>query len=141
MNKRILCLIFAAGCVVGPVRSLSAENITLTTYYPAPFGAYDRVKLVPRDSLPEDPNCNDQDDAGVLYYDNGKGEKAEGVYVCQKTGEDERERPEFEWVLVSRPFKEEPAKVFNHKVVCIKSDGKLGVCANNPSMDGTCACY
>ncbi len=41
----------------------SAENLTLTTYYPAPFGAYDRIRLVPRGTLagPCDP--------GLLYVD------------------------------------------------------------------------
>lgn len=28
-----------------------AESLTLTTYYPAPFGAYDRLRLVPRGNL------------------------------------------------------------------------------------------
>lgn len=31
---------------------VSAETITLSTYYPAPYGAYDRLKLVPRTALP-----------------------------------------------------------------------------------------
>lgn len=29
-----------------------AESMTLTTYYPAPYGAYDRLRLVPRADLP-----------------------------------------------------------------------------------------
>ena len=129
------------GCMVCSAPVLWAENITLTTYYPAPFGSYDRLKLVPRDSLPADPNCNDAEDVGILYYDNGKGEQPEGVYVCQQTGKDSMNKAEYDWILVSRPMKEEPAKIRNYKVVCVKPDGKWGVCANNPSMDGTCACY
>jgi hypothetical protein len=31
--------------------SAQTNTVTLTSYYPAPFGAYDRLRLVPRASL------------------------------------------------------------------------------------------
>ncbi len=42
-----------------------ADTLTLTTYYPAPFGAYDRMRLVPRSALVG--AC----DIGTLYVDDG----------------------------------------------------------------------
>ncbi len=68
---------------------LFADNVVkLSTYYPAPFGAYDRLKLVPRGSLPLDPNCDGLNDRGPMYYDKGEGSLTEGVYVCQRVSED-----------------------------------------------------
>ena len=80
--------------------ALFADNVVkLSTYYPAPFGAYDRLKLVPRETLPLDPNCDTADDLGTMYYDNGAGELAEGVHVCQKIG------PEImTWVPISGKY-------------------------------------
>jgi hypothetical protein len=47
MKKFILTLaILTLGTVTG-----RAETLTLTTYYPAPFGAYDQLRLVPRAAL------------------------------------------------------------------------------------------
>ena len=71
-----------------------------------------------------------------MYYDDGLNDLQEGIYVCQRIAKEK-----FEWVLVSRALWSDPEIVANHKVVCVKSDGKLGVCINNPSMDGTCGCY
>ncbi len=116
----------------------SAENMTLTTYYPAPFGAYDRIKLVPRASLALDPYCDDEKDVGLMYYDDGKGEQVAGIYVCHLDGKDH-----YRWVYLSRPFQADDTPtedVRSAKVVCVKEDGKFGVCVNNPSFDGTCAC-
>jgi len=47
-------------------QSLYAESITLTTYYPAPFGAYDRLRLVPRAPLSDPGGCA----PGTIYVDN-----------------------------------------------------------------------
>ncbi len=52
------------------------ETVTLTTYYPAPFGAYDRLQLVPRASLPA--ACQN----GMIYV-NTAGE----LQFCNDTGQ------------------------------------------------------
>jgi len=44
----------------------ATEQITLTTYYPSPFGAYDRVRLVPRAETGIVCNTNN---VGLMYYD------------------------------------------------------------------------
>ncbi len=48
MKKFLLILLFLF--FLGPA-PLPAESITMTTYYPAPFGAYDQLRLVPRGDL------------------------------------------------------------------------------------------
>lgn len=127
---------------------LSAGQVTLTTYYPSPFGSYDRLKLVPRDSLELDPHCDDKGDVGIMYFDNGQGEKTAGIYVCQQTALDAFDMvllsvfvpPEKEEVEEKEEKKSEEPTVSVQKIVCIGPDGKMGVCINNPSADGTCAC-
>ncbi len=73
--------------------------VKLSTYYPAPFGAYDRLKLVPRATLPLDPNCDDESDLGTMYYDKGEETLAEGIFVCQRIGKDA-----LTWVPVSGQY-------------------------------------
>jgi len=46
----------------------------------------------------------------------------------------------FQWFLMNQLELQEAEVISNEKVVCIKADGKLGVCINNPSADGTCGC-
>lgn len=55
-----------------------SESITLTTYYPAPFGAYDRVKLVPR-ALSGMPCAVGGGDNGTMYFDG----TSKDIYVCK----------------------------------------------------------
>lgn len=58
--KRIFLAILAALLTASPSY---AESLTLTTYYPAPFGAYDRLRLVPRSPLTG--SC----DIGTMYVE------------------------------------------------------------------------
>ena len=134
-KEKIIKVSFLIGGLIVLASVLSAESVHLSTYYPAPFGAYDRLKLVPRDSLPLDPHCNDKNDLGTMYYDNGLNKLVEGIYACQRAAEDT-----FVWVLMSRQLLPGAQPLRNEKVVCIKTDGKFGVCMNNPSSDGTCGC-
>ncbi len=115
--------------------TVCAEDLTITTYYPAPFGAYDRIKLVPREPLPESPYCDDVEDVGLMYYNNGTTESAEGIYVCQENVKDE-----YKWIFVSKVITRAAEPAGNQKVVCVKTDDSFGVCMNNPSADGTCFC-
>lgn len=48
MKKIILFVIIFLIC---SPHLVLAETVTLSTYYPAPFGTYDRVRLVPRDPI------------------------------------------------------------------------------------------
>jgi hypothetical protein len=127
------------GCILSllilfPFKHSAADQLQLTTFYPAPFGAYDRMRLVPRNSLP-DADCDAQEKVGVIYYDDGKNQKPEGLYACQKLDQNR-----FGWVFISKPFSSKESPVVQQNVVCLKSDKSFGVCLNNPSADGTCAC-
>jgi len=136
MNTKIsIKILLGIGCLAILSTVLFAENITLNTYYPSPMGSFDRIKLVPRSSIPLNPDCNEQGEVGIMYYDNGAGAMAEGVHVCQKLPD-----ASFHWVFVSPPVTWGAVVASNEKVVCIKANGNLGVCTNNPSADGKCGC-
>jgi len=88
-TKTMVKIMALVGFLVIISSALFADNVVkLSTYYPAPFGAYDRIKLVPRETLPLDPNCDGLNDLGTMYYDQGSGSLSEGIYVCQRIGED-----------------------------------------------------
>ena len=67
-----------------------AESVTLSTYYPAPFGAYDRLQLVPRAALPIpcNPGTLYVETPGTLRYcgDNGQWGFPSGTW--EQTGDD-----------------------------------------------------
>lgn len=61
--------------------AFAQEQITLTTYYPSPFGQYDRLRLAPRAPLPN-ADCN-ATSLGLMYYDR----TPQGtLMVCQDDG-------------------------------------------------------
>ncbi len=57
-----------------------AESLTLTTYYPAPFGTYKALRLFPGATL-GGAECN-ADTEGLMYYD----ETGTQVMLCRDTG-------------------------------------------------------
>ena len=63
----------------------TTEELKMTTYYPAPYGAYKALLLWPNDTPPA---CDGVDPAqqGVLHYDNGGpgGLAQEGFFYCSK---------------------------------------------------------
>lgn len=59
--------------------TLSADNMTLTTYYASPYGAYDQLRLVPRATIAATA-C----DAGTLYFSSDDGQ----IYFCNATDAD-----------------------------------------------------
>jgi len=60
---RILILMLFFVFFICPPGFAQTESMTMTTYYPAPFGAYDIIRLIPRSDAPN--NCAD----GTLYVD------------------------------------------------------------------------
>jgi len=62
MAKR--CFILTAFFLFAALPLVFADTLTLTTYYPAPFGAYSKMRLVPQNPLPA--TCT----AGTMYVDN-----------------------------------------------------------------------
>ena len=49
-----------------------AGSVQFSTYYPAPFGMYDRLRLVPRAGL-QPGDCDEASEAGTFYYESGVG--------------------------------------------------------------------
>ena len=87
MQKMILILMI----LLLPAAAVYGETLTLSTYYPSPFGSYDRLRLVPRGTA---PNCPvDGSLEGLLYIDNNGQLK-----VCQVDGT---------WI-VSSPWRHNP---------------------------------
>ncbi|MFP4473811.1 MAG: hypothetical protein ACLFPX_08130 [Candidatus Omnitrophota bacterium] len=70
MKKLTPVLILLIIC--GSAAFASAESLTLTTYYPSPFGSYDRIRLVPHDTATNPITCT-KDNEGLLYYDADEG--------------------------------------------------------------------
>ncbi len=61
MKKKII--FFVSAIILLSSYANATEQITLTTYYPSPFGAYDRLRLLPRPELTETP-CH----LGLMYF-------------------------------------------------------------------------
>jgi hypothetical protein len=53
-----------------------AEDITITTYYPAPYGVYKVLRLYPSDDFTLGNACNNN---GELAYDNSDNQ----LYICR----------------------------------------------------------
>ena len=99
-RRSIIKVAVFAGILVVLSNVLFADNVVkLSTYYPAPFGAYDRIKLVPREFLPLEPYCVDKSDLGTMYYNLGSEILSEGVYVCQRISKEK-----LTWVPVSGQY-------------------------------------
>jgi hypothetical protein len=67
MNKSVFTLLF----LILPLIIYSQEHqetITITTYYPAPYGVYRHLRFSPTDSAPP---C-DSNNRGTMYYDNSE---------------------------------------------------------------------
>ena len=61
----LLCgMILAAGILFFVGNNALAEDVTITTYYPAPYGVYSILRLEPR-STPPSPS------EGDMYVDSG----------------------------------------------------------------------
>jgi len=72
MKIKFLTLLFL---LTIPAAVVSAETLTMTTYYPAPYGAYDRIRLVPRAAL--SGTCQ----VGTMYV-----LSPDDIQYCQDTG-------------------------------------------------------
>lgn len=73
-HKVIIMLVFA---LLVTAHSFADENLTITTYYPSPYGVYKELRLFPSTQ----PTC-DANHWGTLYYNSADNK----VYVCKNTG-------------------------------------------------------
>ncbi|MBF0532713.1 MAG: hypothetical protein HQL23_06395 [Candidatus Omnitrophica bacterium] len=72
MNKHMCFWSMAASfCLAATLAYAQQQDITLTTYYPAPFGIYKNLRLVPTGAA---PTC-DVNQTGVVYNDTTLGQE------------------------------------------------------------------
>ena len=64
--KRPTFLPYMVGLLLMNAGLVFAGQTTLTTYYPAPSGNYDKLRLVPTSTAPD---CSSANDIGTLYVD------------------------------------------------------------------------
>ncbi len=74
----ILVLVFLISTSIVS-QCFSQESITITTYYPAPYGVYKELRLYPNDSP---TGCDDAADEGKMYYDDSDRQ----LRVCMDDG-------------------------------------------------------
>ncbi|MFA5059348.1 MAG: hypothetical protein WC676_01815 [Candidatus Omnitrophota bacterium] len=77
----LLVLIFLVSILPAIVSAQNSETISLTTYYPAPFGVYDRMQITPHNPAVALPACTNAI-RGMMFYDDANNV----VVVCQGTG-------------------------------------------------------
>jgi hypothetical protein len=73
MKKQFFYLLFFLSfSLIFSAFSQNTESITISTYYPAPYGVYQTLRLYPSDTQP--PCVSADTDSGTMYYDSGSGE-------------------------------------------------------------------
>ncbi len=96
MNIKPGFIFFAAFFLITIASSvLFAESISFRSAVPSSSGAFDKLRMTPRDSLDRETFCSDQSHLGMMYFDNGYNELPEGMYVCRRT-----EDGDFDWGMV-----------------------------------------
>lgn len=81
-----ICGLIALACII--IGFAWAEQITLPTYYPSPYGVYKHFRLDPRDDI--DPINDACSDKGLLYFDDSDAE----LYYCDGAS----------WLTISCPL-------------------------------------
>lgn len=78
-NKLVFLAFLLALYAILPVFP-QQESLTITTYYPAPFGVYQNLRLFPTTTV---PTCAAANDEGVMYYDDTAN--VNQLMVCRET--------------------------------------------------------
>lgn len=73
MNKKIIFIFL--GIILSSSFCFAAETVTITTYYPAPYGVYNVLRLFPNDSFTPGAACANN---GEMYYDSSDNQ----FYYC-----------------------------------------------------------
>lgn len=71
MRKRILgSLVLVLGLIFGFCVSFcfAEESITITTYYPSPYGVYRVLRLFPHGDLVPGTDCSSDGEGAMTYY-------------------------------------------------------------------------
>lgn len=74
-------LICATYFLISVISVFAEDSITITTYYPSPYGVYKQLRLYRTDDIDPDEatiNTCTTDNEGEMYYD----DSANKIYVC-----------------------------------------------------------
>lgn len=66
--KQITLILFSA-LLLTDMAVFAQQSMTITTYYPPPIGAYDRLRLIPSGPADPIPPCTGINEWGSIYYD------------------------------------------------------------------------
>ncbi|HOW35349.1 MAG TPA: tail fiber domain-containing protein [Candidatus Omnitrophota bacterium] len=80
MKKLFLAVLIST--LVTTVTHAQTESMNLTTYYPAPMGNYNQLRLVPRGGAPVTCNNANPDSAGVMWFN----QATNSFHICQDDG-------------------------------------------------------
>lgn len=140
-RNNVIGLFFLAVIIISILPAIGyGEEITLTTYYPSPYGVYSEMRLYPKPES-QATACS-QDQEGLLFYD----KDSHALKVCGKNGKWQN--------LASRFFKgfgcdacPYGTQSFNqgpyHQKYCTPkdSDGTVISFDAPPASDGGYACH
>jgi hypothetical protein len=101
-----------------------AETLTIATYYPAPMGVYENLRLFPIPAV-QAPACNANQE-GVMYYNNDAGENQ--LMVCRETAAG------FGWEAIGASFWTQPAGT--NDLYPNDNNWMVNIGANDPSLGG-----
>jgi len=73
--KRFSVIVLGSLLVTGLLYSAFAEELTITTYYPAPYGVYKTLRLYPHADFNLGDSCTNE---GEMYYDSDDDK----IYIC-----------------------------------------------------------
>ena len=79
LREIFLCISFLLFLSVKSSAQTTSEEITITTYYPSPYGVYNTLTLYPNDDHTPGGCLNTE--RGQMYYDNTDNK----IYVCDGT--------------------------------------------------------
>jgi|GEM_PF-6130848 len=80
--KKIYCLVLFMIFFMGAnAFSQNTETVTISTYYPSPYGVYQSIRLFPAAST-KVPSCGEEQE-GLMYYNDDISQKQ--LMVCRET--------------------------------------------------------
>ena len=80
--KKIIFVLFST-LLMTDMLVFAQQSMTITTYYPPPVGAYDRLRLIPSKPIDPIPACSGPTDWGSIYFD---GNSPQSLQMCINDG-------------------------------------------------------
>jgi len=122
MNRILIVILGLAVNIPGALyaQAESSDYLTITTYYPSPYGVYGTLRLHPR-ARPS--SCRE----GEIFYDNNTVQSLRGLYYCNSAGDWEPLAGESLWAR-----NETTNNIYN-----TNSGRSVGIGTTNPRQKGS----